>query len=99
MVVGDATEQTDLVVIGAGPGGYTAAIRAGQLGIKTILIDAQKSLGGTCLNEGCIPSKSLLHAAEVIESTKEAAIFGLQFQKPQIDISKMRSWKDDVIYK
>ena len=99
MVVGDATEQTDLVVIGAGPGGYTAAIRAGQLGIKTILIDANTSLGGTCLNEGCIPSKALLHAAEVIESTKEAAVFGLQFQSPQIDINKLRSWKDGVISK
>jgi len=99
MVVGDATEQIDLAVIGAGPGGYTAAIRAGQLGIKTILIDTNMTLGGTCLNEGCIPSKALLHAAEVIESAKEAAIFGLQFQKPKIDINKLRSWKDDVINK
>ncbi len=99
MVVGDATEQIDLAVIGAGPGGYTAAIRAGQLGIKTILIDAQTSLGGTCLNEGCIPSKALLHAAEVIELSKEAAVFGLQFQSPQIDINKLRSWKEGVIDK
>ncbi len=99
MVVGDATEQIDLAIIGAGPGGYTAAVRAGQLGIKTILIDANTSLGGTCLNEGCIPSKALLHAAEVIESTKEAEIFGLQFQKPKIDLDKLRSWKNDVINK
>ncbi len=99
MVVGDATEQIDLVVIGAGPGGYTAAVRAGQLGVKTILIDSQSILGGTCLREGCIPSKALLHAAEVIESAKEASAFGLQFQMPQIDINKLRSWKDDVISK
>jgi len=99
MVVGDFAEQIDLVVIGGGPGGYTAAIRAGQLGIKTILIDEQTNLGGTCLNEGCIPSKALLHAAEVIELSNEAATFGLQFQRPQIDINKLRSWKDGIIDK
>ncbi len=93
------TEQTDLVVIGGGPGGYTAAIRAGQLGVKTILVEAESILGGTCLREGCIPSKALLHAAEVIELTNEASSFGLQFTKPQIDINKLRSWKDGIISK
>ncbi len=99
MVVGEFAELIDLVIIGGGPGGYTAAIRAGQLGVKTILIDAQPILGGTCLNEGCIPSKALLHAAEVIDSAREASAYGLQFEKPKIDLNKLRSWKEEIIAK
>ena len=99
MVVGEMTEQIDLVVIGGGPGGYTAAIRAGQLGIKTILIDQESVLGGVCLREGCIPSKALLHVAEVIGLSKQAFTYGLSFGQLQIDLDKMRSWKDAIIAK
>ena len=99
MVVGEMTEQTDLVVIGGGPGGYTAAVRAGQLGIKTMLIDREAVLGGVCLREGCIPSKALLHVAEVIGLSKQATMYGVSFAAPQIDLSKMRAWKTDMITK
>ncbi len=99
MVVGDVTEQTDLVIIGGGPGGYTAALRAGQLGIKTILVDKEAKLGGTCLREGCIPSKALLHAADVINSAKQATTYGVTFDKPRLDLDKLRSWKQDMIDK
>jgi len=99
MVVGDMTEQTDLVVIGGGPGGYSAAVRAGQLGIKTILIDQEAVLGGVCLREGCIPSKALLHVAEVIGLSQQATAYGVNFAPPQIDLGKLRSWKGDMISK
>ncbi len=99
MVVGDTTEQTDLVIIGGGPGGYTAAVRAGQLGLKTILIDQEAILGGVCLREGCIPSKALLHVAEVIGSSKQATMFGVNYGQPKIDLDKMRSWKEEMITK
>ncbi|MFX5480891.1 FAD-dependent oxidoreductase, partial [Acinetobacter baumannii] len=75
-------QEVDLVVLGAGPGGYTAALRAAELGIKTLLVDARPKPGGVCLHEGCIPSKALLHAAEVINTSAAAAKFGLKFQKP-----------------
>jgi dihydrolipoamide dehydrogenase len=65
MVVGEMVQEVDLVVLGAGPGGYTAALRAAELGIKTLLVDSKPKPGGVCLHEGCIPSKALLHAAEV----------------------------------
>ena len=99
MVVGDMTEQTDLAVIGGGPGGYSAAVRAGQLGIKTILIDQGAVLGGVCLREGCIPSKALLHVAEVIGLSRQAIAYGVNFGPPQIDLDKLRSWKEDMISK
>ena len=79
MVVGEMVQEIDLVVIGAGPGGYTAALRAAELGIKTILVDAMPKPGGVCLHMGCIPSKALLHAAEVINTTQSAAKFGFGF--------------------
>jgi dihydrolipoamide dehydrogenase len=99
MVVGEITEQTDLVVIGGGPGGYTAAVRAGQLGIKTILVDQQAVLGGVCLREGCIPSKALLHVAEVIGLSKQATMYGINFGSPQVDLDQLRSWKGEMITK
>ena len=99
MVIGEMTQQTDLVVIGAGPGGYTAALRAAQLGIKTILVDSQDKLGGVCLHEGCIPSKALLHAAEVIDSAKRASTFGLHYDQPKLDLAQLRAWKDGVVNK
>jgi dihydrolipoamide dehydrogenase len=96
MVVGETVQEAELVVLGAGPGGYTAALRAAQLGIKTVLIDAKKMPGGVCLHEGCIPSKALLHAAEVVNTAKAAISFGLKFSQPQIDLLQLRTWKEGV---
>ena len=93
--------QTDhraqLVVIGAGPGGYTAAFRAADLGMDVILIERWPVLGGVCLNVGCIPSKALLHAAKVIDETVEMADHGIRFGPPEIDADKLRAWKDQVV--
>ncbi|AXA85214.1 dihydrolipoyl dehydrogenase [Lysobacter oculi] len=86
-----------MVVIGAGPGGYTAAFRAADLGLDTVLVERYPSLGGVCLNVGCIPSKALLHAAEVIDAAAHASDFGVDFAKPRIDIDKLRGYKDKVV--
>ena len=94
--MGEMSQEIDLVVVGAGPGGYTAALRAQELGIKTVLVDEMPQLGGVCLNCGCIPSKALLHASEIIELSKSAASFGLEFAKPRIDLDKLRLWKVGV---
>lgn len=91
--------QTQVVVIGSGPGGYSAAFRAADLGLKTILVERYASLGGVCLNVGCIPSKALLHAAKVIEETHEMAGNGIDFGKPTIDTNKLRDWKNKVVTK
>ncbi|MEL6478893.1 MAG: dihydrolipoyl dehydrogenase [Pseudomonadota bacterium] len=88
-----------LVVLGSGPGGYTAAFRAADLGVDTVLIERNETLGGVCLNVGCIPSKALLHAAKVITEAEEMAEFGLKLGKPKIDLDKLRSWKDGVVGK
>ncbi len=93
----DATAQ--LVVLGAGPGGYTAAFRAADLGLDVILVDRWPQLGGVCLNVGCIPSKALLHAARVIEDAESMAEHGLQFGNPSIDIDKLRQWKNRIVGK
>ncbi len=87
----------DVVVLGAGPGGYTAAFRAADLGMKTALVERWPQLGGVCLNVGCIPSKALLHAAKVIEDAEEMASAGIKFAAPQIDIAKLREWKNKVV--
>lgn len=89
--------KTQLVVLGAGPGGYSAAFRAADLGIETVLVDARDTLGGVCLNVGCIPSKALLHVAKVIDDAKEMAAHGVSFGEPEIDLDKIRSWKDSVV--
>jgi dihydrolipoamide dehydrogenase len=89
----------DLVVLGAGPGGYTAAFRAADLGLKVTLIERWPMLGGVCLNVGCIPSKALLHAAKVIEDAADMASCGIVFPPPQIDRAKLRAWKDKVVNK
>lgn len=89
--------DADIIVIGSGPGGYTAAFRAADLGLKTILIERYDRLGGVCLNVGCIPSKALLHAAKVIEEAEDAADFGLHFARPQIDITKLLDWKAGIV--
>jgi dihydrolipoamide dehydrogenase len=96
---GSATHQADLVVIGAGPGGYTAAFRAADLGMDVVLIERWPVLGGVCLNVGCIPSKALLHAAKVIDEAEAMAAHGVVFGKPSIDANKLRDWKNEVIGK
>lgn len=87
----------DLVVLGAGPGGYTAAFRAADLGLSVALVERSPRLGGVCLNVGCIPSKALLHAARVIEDARAMAEFGVRFGAPEIDARKLRDWKDSVV--
>jgi dihydrolipoamide dehydrogenase len=86
-----------LVVLGAGPGGYTAAFRAADLGLKVALIEREQQLGGVCLNVGCIPSKALLHAAKVIEEAASMASFGVAFGEPKIDTDRLRAWKNRVV--
>tara|TARA_R110002050_G_scaffold57423_5_gene129189 strand:- start:105441 stop:107138 length:1698 start_codon:yes stop_codon:yes gene_type:complete len=86
-----------LVVLGSGPGGYTAAFRAADLGVNTVLVERYPTLGGVCLNVGCIPSKSLLHLAKIINEAKEVNEFGVSFCDPKIDLDKIRSWKESVL--
>ena len=95
----EAEIRTQLVVLGAGPGGYTAAFRAADLGLDTVLVDSSPTLGGVCLNVGCIPSKALLHAARVIEETTEMATAGLDFGSPTIHREKLVAWKNSVVEK
>src|SRR3954471_3492551 len=94
---GDVNVQ--VVVLGAGPGGYSAAFRAADLGLKVALVDDGERLGGVCLNVGCIPSKALLHVARVLEESSEVAHAGITFGEPKIDTDKLRGFKDDVVGK
>ena len=96
---GKADIECDTLVLGAGPGGYTAAFRAADLGQKVVLVERYASLGGVCLNVGCIPSKALLHAAKVITEAEEMSHFGVNLSQPQIDLPKLRGWKDSIIKK
>ena len=96
---GDAARSTQLLVLGSGPGGYTAAFRAADLGMKVTLVERDAELGGVCLNVGCIPSKALLHAARVIEEAAEMSARGLSFGTPQIDRPKLKAWKAAVVAK
>ena len=91
--------HAEVLVLGAGPGGYTAAFRAADLGKKVILIERYPTLGGVCLNVGCIPSKALLHAAKVITEAEEMEHNGISFGKAKVDIDKLRGWKESVISK
>ncbi|HEY2081766.1 MAG TPA: dihydrolipoyl dehydrogenase [Verrucomicrobiae bacterium] len=91
--------KTEVVVVGAGPGGYAAAFYAADLGKKVILIEQDKKLGGVCLNRGCIPSKALLYATHTLSLAKEAEHRGITFQTPNVDLAKLRQWKDAVIAK
>jgi dihydrolipoamide dehydrogenase len=91
--------HAEVAVLGAGPGGYTAAFRAADLGKKVVLIERYPTLGGVCLNVGCIPSKALLHVAKVISEADHIAQAGVSFAKPRIDIGKLREWKTDVVNK
>ena len=96
---GAGERDTQVVVLGSGPGGYTAAFRAADLGLKTMLVERDDTLGGVCLNVGCIPSKALLHAARVIAETEEMAAHGVTFGRPEIDLPKLLSWKQAVVDK
>ncbi len=89
--------HADVLVLGAGPGGYTAAFRAADLGRKVVLVDKGAALGGVCLNVGCIPSKALLHAAKVLSEAREMAEHGMVFGEPSVDLDKLRGWKDSVV--
>jgi dihydrolipoamide dehydrogenase len=89
--------KTQLVVLGGGPGGYSAAFRAADLGIETVIVDSREVLGGVCLNVGCIPSKALLHVAKVMKEAKHLASHGVTFGEPKIDLDKIREYKDSVV--
>jgi dihydrolipoamide dehydrogenase len=91
--------ECDMLVLGAGPGGYSAAFRSADLGMATVLVEKHSTLGGVCLNVGCIPSKALLHVAAVIDETAAMAAHGVSFGKPEIDIDKLRAYKEKVISK
>ena len=94
-----ADVECDLVVLGAGPGGYSAAFRAADLGLKTVLVERYATLGGVCLNVGCIPSKALLHTAAVIDAAKALASHGVAFGEPKLDLAKLREFKNKVVGK
>jgi dihydrolipoamide dehydrogenase len=94
---GDGDIQAEVLVLGSGPGGYTAAFRAADLGKKVVLVERYPTLGGVCLNVGCIPSKALLHAAKVIAEAREMGEHGLSFAAPEIDLDRLRKWKDGVV--
>jgi dihydrolipoamide dehydrogenase len=96
---GSSDVQCDMLVLGAGPGGYSAAFRAADLGMNTVLVEKYSTLGGVCLNVGCIPSKALLHIAAVIDETAAMASHGVKFAKPEIDIDGLRGYKEKVIKK
>lgn len=91
--------KTDVVVLGSGPGGYTAAFRAADLGKKVVLVERYESLGGVCLNVGCIPSKALLHIAKVVEEAHEVSEQGVSFGQPKLDNKKIVGWKNSVVSK
>lgn len=94
---GSADLACQMLVLGAGPGGYTAAFRAADLGMQTVLVERWATLGGVCLNVGCIPSKALLHAAKVLDEAHEVADYGIEFGQAKVDIDKLRAWKDKVV--
>src|SRR5436853_2599918 len=91
--------KTEIVVVGAGPGGYAAAFYAADLGKKVILVEQDKRLGGVCLNRGCIPSKAFLHAAKMISEAKYSTERGIEFGAPKIHLDKLRAWKETVLSK
>ncbi|MEX3833444.1 FAD-dependent oxidoreductase, partial [Paraburkholderia sp. BR14263] len=96
---GSADVECDMLVLGAGPGGYSAAFRSADLGMKTVLVERYSTLGGVCLNVGCIPSKALLHTALVIDEAEALGSHGITFGKPQIDLDKLRDFKSGVVKK
>ncbi len=97
MVMGEYTQETELLVIGAGPGGYAAAFRAADLGMEVTMVDIESRPGGECLFRGCIPSKTLLHLADLIHDANHAKSMGISFGDPQIDLDGVRAWKEKVV--
>ena len=97
MVMGDLVDEVDVAVVGGGPGGYSAAFRCAELGLETVVIDADKRLGGACLFEGCIPSKALLHVAAVLGDAVRAREFGVDFGEPRISLDPLRKWKQERV--
>src|SRR5688572_2651029 len=91
--------ECDVVVLGAGPGGYSAAFRAADLGLKTVLVERYPTLGGVCLNVGCIPSKALLHTAAIMDGARALASHGISFGEPKVDLAKLRDFKNKVVAK
>ncbi len=91
--------KTDIVVLGAGPGGYAAAFYAAELGKKVVMVEMDPRLGGVCLNRGCIPSKALLHASKLIQEAEDSGFRGIHFSKPEIDLKQMRAWKESILDK
>ncbi|HEU0201383.1 MAG TPA: dihydrolipoyl dehydrogenase [Burkholderiaceae bacterium] len=96
---GSADVECEMLVLGAGPGGYSAAFRSADLGMKTVLVERYATLGGVCLNVGCIPSKALLHVAAVADEAEAMAAHGLRFAKPELDLDGLRGWKEKVVGK
>ena len=99
MVVGSLTVETDVVVIGSGPGGYVAAIRAAQQGLDVMVIEKEKKLGGVCLNVGCIPTKALITSSDYFNVLKDLENMGISAKDINIDLSKMNEWKEGIISK
>ena len=99
MVVGQFTQETDLVVIGGGPGGYSAAFRAAELGVQTIIVDPKGSLGGVCLHHGCIPSKTVLAIGQILRMAADAVKLGVHFSEPRVDLGEVRQWMSQTIGK
>ncbi len=97
MVMGDLVREVDVAVVGGGPGGYSAAFRCAELGLDTVIVDADKRLGGACLFEGCIPSKALLHVASVIDEAARATELGVAFGEPEVSLDALRTWKAERV--
>ena len=97
MVMGSLRQETEVAIIGAGPGGYVAALRAADLGKEVLLIEERERPGGVCLLEGCIPSKSLIHAVELVQAAREARRMGLTFKDLEVDLAALRRWTDGVV--
>lgn len=97
MVMGDLVREVDVVVVGGGPGGYSAAFRCAELGLEAVVVDAGRRLGGACLFEGCIPSKALLHVAAVLGEAERAREFGVDFGEPRVSLDPLRKWKNERV--
>lgn len=97
MVMGDLVDEVEVAVVGGGPGGYSAAFRCAELGLETVVIDADRRLGGACLFEGCIPSKALLHVAAVLSEAERAKEFGIDFGEPRVSLDPLRKWKQERV--
>src|SRR5258705_11560392 len=97
MVMGDLVDEVEVAVLGGGPGGSSAAFRCAELGLETVVIDADRRLGGACLFEGCIPSKALLHVAAVVSEAERAKEWGVDFGEPRISLDPLRKWKQERV--